>query len=68
MSLHALVESAVQIAWNFLEASGEIVDGYETSQFLVKEIGKLVLAGERRKIMLANRAIDAYQKSKQQAA
>ncbi|MGY3134557.1 hypothetical protein ACVWZM_005239 [Bradyrhizobium sp. USDA 4501] len=67
-SVHVLVESAVQIAWDFLEASGEIVDGYETSQLLVKEIGKMALAGEQRKLMLANRAIEAYRKNRQQAA
>lgn len=67
-SVHVLVESAVQIAWDFLEASGEIVDGYETSRLLVKEIGKMALAGERRKIMLANRAIEAYRKNRQKAA
>ncbi|MHC2252819.1 hypothetical protein [Bradyrhizobium embrapense] len=67
-SVHLLVESAVQIAWDFLEASGEIVDGYETSRLLVKEIGKMTLTGERRKIMLANRAIEAYRKNRQKAA
>ncbi|WP_312018193.1 hypothetical protein [Bradyrhizobium semiaridum] len=63
-----LVENAVQIAWDFLEGSGEIVDGYETSRFLVEYIGRLASGGERRKIMLANRAIDAYRKSRPQAA
>ncbi|MGY3533861.1 hypothetical protein [Bradyrhizobium sp. USDA 4452] len=67
-SVHLLVESAVQIAWDFLEASGEIVDGYETSRLLVKEIGKMTLTEERRKIMLANRAIEAYRKNRQKAA
>lgn len=67
-SVHVLVESAVQIAWDFLERSGEIIDGYETSRFLVATIGKMALAGERRKLMLANRAIDAYRESTPQAA
>lgn len=67
-SVHVLVESAVQIAWDFLERSGEIIDGYETSRFLVATIGKMALAGERRKLMLANRAINAYRESRPQAA
>lgn len=67
-SVHILVENAVQIAWEFLERSGEVTDGYETSQFLVATIGEMVVAGERRKIMLANRAIDAYRKNRPQAA
>jgi len=66
--LPILIENAVQIAWEFLEGSGEIVDGYETSQFLVNTIRRMVLAGERRKIMLANRAIEAYRKRTPQAA
>ncbi|MCC8974935.1 hypothetical protein [Bradyrhizobium brasilense] len=67
-SVPVLVENAVQIAWEFLERSGEITDGYETSQFLVRTIGKMALAGERRKLMLANRAIDAYRKSRPEVA
>ncbi|WP_316397183.1 hypothetical protein [Bradyrhizobium sp. 33ap4] len=67
-SVPVLVENAVQIAWDFLERSGEITDCYETSQFLVRTIGKMALAGERRQLMLANRAIDAYRQSKLKAA
>ncbi|MGY2843719.1 hypothetical protein ACVIWU_006405 [Bradyrhizobium sp. USDA 4509] len=67
-SVHVVVENAVQIAWEFLERSGEITNGYETSQFLVMTVGKMAFAGERRQLMLANRAIDAYQKSKPKAA
>ncbi|WOH83312.1 hypothetical protein RX327_09320 [Bradyrhizobium sp. BEA-2-5] len=67
-SVHILVEDAVQIAWDFLEASGEIIDGYETGRFLVNAVGRMALAGERRKIMLANRAIDACRNRTPQAA
>ncbi|MVT71049.1 hypothetical protein GPL21_39080 [Bradyrhizobium pachyrhizi] len=66
--VHVLVEDAVQIAWDFLEASGEIIDGYETSRFLVSTVGRMALAGERRKIMLANRAIDDYRNRSPRAA
>ncbi|MGY4160217.1 MULTISPECIES: hypothetical protein [unclassified Bradyrhizobium] len=67
-SVQATIEDAVRIAWNFLHGSGEIIDGYEATSFLVAAIGKLALAGERRKLMLANRAIDAYRRSRTQAA
>ncbi|MGY3484421.1 hypothetical protein ACVW1C_002304 [Bradyrhizobium sp. USDA 4011] len=66
--VHILVEESVQIAWDFLERSGEITDGYETSQFLVSTVGRMALAGERRKLMLANRAIDVYRASRREAA
>jgi hypothetical protein len=63
-----LVENAVQIAWEFLDACGEIANGHEASDFLVTTIRRMVLAGELRKIMLANSAIDAYRKRRTQAA
>ncbi|MEZ0081517.1 hypothetical protein [Bradyrhizobium japonicum] len=55
-----LIENSVQIAWDYLERSGEIVDAAEASRFLLKAVDKMVLQGEYRKLMLANRAIDAY--------
>ena len=55
-----LIENAVQIAWDYLEQSGEIVDAAEASRFLLKAVDEMVLQGEYRKLMLANRAIDAY--------
>ncbi|MCA1455118.1 hypothetical protein I6F35_18080 [Bradyrhizobium sp. BRP22] len=66
-SVPVVVENAVQIAGNFLERSGEITDGYEAGQFLVMTRGKM-LAGERRQLMLANQAINAYRKSKPEVA
>ncbi|MET4716151.1 hypothetical protein ABIF63_000254 [Bradyrhizobium japonicum] len=55
-----LIEHSIQIAWDYLERTGEIVDAAETSKFLLKSVDEMVLKGERRKLMLANRAIDAY--------
>jgi hypothetical protein len=65
MSDQILIENSVQIAWDFLERSGEIDDPDEASRFLVQAVGELVLRGERRRLMLSNRAIDAYRRSKQ---
>ena len=59
-----LIESSVKIAWDFLERLGEIGDPEEASRFLVQAVGELVLKGERRRLMLSNRAIDAYRRSK----
>ena len=58
------VENAIQIAWDFLERSGEITDPGDASRFLLRTIGDMARAGEDRKIMLANSAIDAYRRYK----
>lgn len=59
-----LVEKSIQIAWDFLERSGEIDNASETSRFLLKVVDRMVLDGERRKLMLSNRAIEAYRQYK----
>ena len=64
--LPILVENSVQIAWDFLELSGEIADPAEASKFLQNTVVDLVLKGERRRMMLSNRAITAYQKFREQ--
>jgi len=58
--LPVLVENAVQIAWDVLERSGEIDDAGHASRFLLKAVADLVTKGERRRLMLINRAIEAY--------
>ena len=63
-----LIEKSIQIAWDYLERTGEIVDAAETSKFLLRIVDEMVLKGERRKLMLANRAIDAYRQRKLQLA
>lgn len=55
-----LIENAIQIAWHYLESTGQITDSAEASKFLLKTVDEMVLKGEFRKLMLANRAIDAY--------
>ena len=59
-SFPIVVENAVQIAWDVLERSGEIHDPNQTSWFLLKHIEHLARSGERRRLMLVNRTIDAY--------
>lgn len=56
-----LVEGAVHIALNFLERSGEIDDSAETMRFLLGKVEFMVSQGQRNKLVLANRAIAAYQ-------
>jgi hypothetical protein len=60
MSDAILIENIVQIVWDVLERSGEIDDPREASNFLVKSVAELVVSGEKRRLMLINRAIDSY--------
>jgi hypothetical protein len=55
-----LREEARQIAWNFLERSGEIDNPAEASQFLINKIEFMIGQGQRNRLMLSNRAIAAF--------
>ena len=65
--LPMLVEDSLQNAWDFLDASGEIDDPQQTAEVLLGTIKTLVLRGEHRRMMLSNRAIDAFREFKQAA-
>ena len=60
--LPILIESAVQIAWDYLERSGDLGDPGEASQFLLRSIAEMVRKGEKRQLMLTNKAIDNYKR------
>jgi hypothetical protein len=66
--LPILIEDSVQIAWDFLERAGELDDGAVASRFLVDDIELMVRRGERRRLLLANRAIDDYRRFKHRRA
>jgi hypothetical protein len=60
--LPVLVESSLQIAWDFLGGVGEIADPQQTAEFLLRSIQSQMLRGETRTLILSNRAIDAHRK------
>ena len=60
MSDWVLIESSIQIAWDYLERSGELGDAPTAGRFLADTITAMVKRGERRKLMLSNKAIEAY--------
>ncbi|PJG52831.1 hypothetical protein CVM73_23490 [Bradyrhizobium forestalis] len=60
MSIRCTVESAFFIAWGCLEKSGELGQPDESANFLLDAIEAQIRTGERRQLMLANRAIDAW--------
>lgn len=62
MSIRCTVESAFFIAWSCLEKSGELGPPDESANLLLDAIEAQLKTGERRKLMLANRAIDVYRK------
>jgi hypothetical protein len=57
-----LMEDSVQVAIDFLERSGEIDDLDETFRFVVNQVGFMIAQGQRNKLLLANRAISAFQR------
>jgi hypothetical protein len=62
--LHAL-EDAIQIAWDYLELTGQIDDPEFTSRFLLNTVEVMIRTGERRRLLLSNRAITAYERFKE---
>ena len=63
-----IVENSIHIAWDYLEATGELGDPEEASQLLLNEIQSMVRGGETRPLMLSNRAIVAYKKYRHRLA
>lgn len=60
MSIRCTVESAFFIAWSCLERSGELGPPDESANVILDAIEAQLRTGERRPLMLANRAIDSY--------
>ena len=62
--LPILMENSVQIAWDYLERTGELGEPEVAGRFLLDTIGVMVRRGERRRLILSNKAIDAYKQFK----
>jgi hypothetical protein len=62
VSLSQLLEDSFQIAWEYLERSGELGDGASASRFLSDVIETMIRRGQRSRLALSNRAISAYQR------
>jgi hypothetical protein len=59
-----LLESSMQIAWDYLDRAGEIDDAIEASRFLADKIEFMIRQGQRNRLALSNRAISAFQQYK----
>ena len=60
-SMPNLMENSVQIAWDYLEHTGELGDAAVASRFLMNTVEAMIRQGERRRLFLSNKAIKAYQ-------
>ncbi|MBR0799832.1 hypothetical protein JQ615_31135 [Bradyrhizobium jicamae] len=63
-----LLEESVKIAVDYLDRAGEIHDISEACQFLVNKVDFMMAQGERNRLLLANRAIAAYQRHREERA
>jgi hypothetical protein len=66
LSLSQLLEDSFQIAWEYLERSGELGDGAADLRFLSDVIETMIR--RRSRLALSNRAISAYQRFRSSGA
>ena len=59
-----LVENAFRIAWDYLEATGELGEAESSAKELLDIIEDMIRHGERRRILIANTAIDIYRRGR----
>jgi hypothetical protein len=64
MSVFPLMERSIEIAWDYLERSGQISDPESTSNFVLTSVEHNVRLGELRQLTLVNRAISDFERSK----
>jgi hypothetical protein len=62
MSLSALLEESFDIAWSYLQATGQIENGEVACRFLSDTIDLMIRSGKRNRLLLSNNAITAYQR------
>jgi hypothetical protein len=60
ISLASLMEESLQIAWDYLERTGEIEDTWVASKYLGDAIELMIRQGQRSRLVISNRAITAY--------
>jgi hypothetical protein len=68
MSIRCTVESAFFIAWSFLEKAGELGPPDVSADIILDAIEAQLRTGERRPLMLANRAIETYRRTNRESA
>ena len=59
-----LMESSIQIAWDYLDRTGELGEPEIAARVLLDTVENMIRHGESRRLMLSNKAIDAYKRFK----
>ena len=59
-----LVETSFRIAWDYLEGAGELEDYHMAARLLLDVIETMIMQGDRRRLLIANKAISAYQRAR----
>jgi hypothetical protein len=63
----SIFTTSFQIAWDYLEATGELGNNPDrAAQHLLDTIEVMIKYGERRRLVLSNRAIASYQRFRAQ--
>jgi hypothetical protein len=58
-----LMENSIQIAWNYLDRTGELGEPAIAARVLMDIVERMIRHGERRPLMLWNKTIDAHKRS-----
>jgi hypothetical protein len=66
LPLSHLIEHSIQIAWDYLERTGELDDPENASKVLLDTVEAMIRQGVRSRLLLSNRAITAYQRFKKE--
>ena len=61
-TMTTLFADSFQIAWDYLEATGELGNPDIAANHLLDTIETMIRCGERRRLLLSNNAISAYQR------
>jgi len=60
--LPVIMENSIQIAWDYLERTGNLGDPEVASKVLLESVEAMVRRGEHRVLMLSNTAISDYKR------
>lgn len=63
-TMQQVLENSFTIAWDYLDATGELGDPDAAAEFLLDNIAIMMGRGERRPLLLSNLAIDAYRRTR----
>jgi hypothetical protein len=61
-TMQSTFANSFQIAWDYLEGTGELGNPDRAAQHLLDTIEVMIRYGERRRLVLSNRAIASYQR------